>query len=238
MEEAGADVGPAREGGRVNDSYRQSVSDAANFFDRFAEGFDSLYDGQRNAAMRWVDRQFRSDMFVRFALTFDVLGDLTGSKVLDVGCGSGPYVVEALKRGASVVTAVDPAPNMLALTRDRVMRAGFSGRCETIGGAFPMVSLRPHDHAIVMGVMDYIEDAGGFLAALHPLVQRSAAISFPSKHWFRTPIRKLRYRLRRCPVYFYDESDIRRVVSQAGFSGVELRKIPGAGMDYHVCLRH
>ena len=222
----------------MSDSYRQSVSDAANFFDRFAEGFDTLYDGQRNAAMRWVDRQFRSDMFVRFALTFEVLGDLTGSKVLDVGCGSGPYVVEALKRGASSVTAVDPAPNMLALTRERVVRAGFSGRCEAITGAFPMVSLRPHDYAIVMGVMDYIEDAAGFLAALHPLVQRSAAISFPSKHWFRTPIRKLRYRLRRCPVYFYDESDIRRMVSQAGFSGVDLRKIPGAGMDFHVCVRH
>lgn len=222
----------------MSDLYRQSVSDAADFFDRFAEAFDTLYDGQRNTAMRWVDRQFRSDMFVRFALTFEVLGDLTGRSLLDVGCGSGPYVVEALKRGASFVTAVDPARSMLALTRERVARAGFSGRCEAISGAFPMASLQPHDHAIVMGVMDYIEDAGGFLAALHPLVQRSAAVSFPSKHWFRTPIRKLRYRVRRCPVYFYDEADIRRLVSQAGFTGVEVTKIPGAGMDFHVCLRH
>ena len=136
------------------------------------------------------------------------------------------------------MTAVDPAPGMLALTRERVARAGFSGRCEAIGGAFPMVSLRSHDHAIVMGVMDYIEDAAGFLAALRPLVQRSAAISFPSKHWLRTPIRKLRYRVRRCPVYFYDEAEIRRLVSQAGFSGIDISKIPGAGMDFHVCLRH
>jgi cyclopropane fatty-acyl-phospholipid synthase-like methyltransferase len=221
----------------VSDSYKGAVSDAAGFFNNFAEAFDTLYDGKRNAVMRWVDRQFRSDMFVRFALTFEVLGDLTGRTVLDVGCGSGPYVVEALRRGARSVTGVDPAPNMLALTRERTRAAGFSERCALVAGSFPMV-LVPHDHAIVMGVMDYIEDAAGFLAALHPLVQRTAAVSFPSRHWFRTPIRQFRYRLRRCPVYFYDEGEIRRLALSAGFSGAQIQKIPGAGMDFHVCLSH
>lgn len=214
-----------------------SAYDAAGFFNRFAEAFDTLYDGKRNPLMRWVDRRFRSDMFLRFALTFEVLGELTGRTVLDIGCGSGPYVVEALKRGARFVTAVDPAPNMLSLTRDRVATAGFNGRCHLVAGAFPGIALEPHDHAIVMGVMDYVEDAAAFLVALRPLVQRSAAVSFPSKHWFRTPVRRIRYRLRRCPVYFYDEADIRRLGSQAGFKAVDIKKIPGAGMDYHVCLR-
>ena len=222
----------------MNHSGSGSVSDAAGFFNKFAEAFDTLYDGKRNALMRWVDRQFRSDMFVRFALTFEVLGDLSGKTVIDVGCGSGPYVVEALKRGARLVTAVDPAPNMLSLAQERVTRAGLSARCRVVVGSFPTISLEPHDHAIVMGVMDYIEDAAGFLAALRPLVQGRAAVSFPSKHWLRTPIRTARYRLRRCPVYFYDENDIRRLVSHAGFSGADIRKIPGAGMDFHVCLRH
>ena len=49
---------------------------AAKFFDSFAEAFDTLYDGKRNFLMRSVDRRFRSDMFIRFALTFEVLGDL------------------------------------------------------------------------------------------------------------------------------------------------------------------
>jgi ubiquinone/menaquinone biosynthesis C-methylase UbiE len=211
--------------------------DAAKFFDSFAVAFDSLYDGKRNFLMRSLDRHFRSDMFLRFALTFEAFGELKGKTVLDIGCGSGPYVMEALNRGSRWVTAVDPAPNMLALVRERLQRANLAERCSAVEGFFPGVEVEAHDYVIVMGVMDYIADANVFLGALKPLVKASAAVSFPSKHWFRTPFRKLRYRLRRCPVYFYDETEIKNLCSAAGFRKIGIRKIPGAGMDYHVCLK-
>ena len=211
--------------------------DAARFFDAFADTFDTLYDAKRNYVMRKIDARFRSDMFIRFALTFERLGDLRGQTVLDIGCGSGPYVVEALKRGAKQVTALDPAPSMLALVRQRLQAAGQLDKCELVEGLFPGVALQAHDHAIVMGVLDYVSDPSAFLSAMKPLLKISAVISFPSRHWFRTPFRKLRYDLRRCPVYFYTEEDIRRHCSTAGFDRVEIRKIPGAGMDYHVRIR-
>jgi hypothetical protein len=85
--------------------------------------------------------------------------------------------------------------------------------------------------------MDYVPDAGSFLRALRPLVRASAAISFPSKHFLRTPLRKFRYYLRKCPLFFYDEPQIRRLCTAAGFVETDVYKIPGAGMDYHVCLR-
>lgn len=214
-----------------------SQSDAAKFFDSFAEAFDTLYDDKRNFAMRWFDRNFRSDMFIRFALTFERLGDLQGKTVLDIGCGSGPYIVEALRRGAKNTTALDPAAGMLELTRKRLESAGFVDRCSLIEGLFPGTSLTRHDHAIVMGVMDYVQDAAGFLSALRPLIGVSVAVSFPSKHWLRTPIRAFRYRLRNCPVYFYSADDIKTLCSAAGFSSIDIKKIPGAGMDYHVLLK-
>ena len=65
----------------------------------------------------------------------------------------------------------------------------------------------------------------------------TAAISFPSRHWLRTPLRQVRYRLRNCPVYFYDEALLRSIGSEAGFGTVDIFKIPGAGMDFHVCLK-
>jgi cyclopropane fatty-acyl-phospholipid synthase-like methyltransferase len=210
---------------------------AAVFFDGFAESFDTIYDGKRNAFMRWVDCTFRSDMFIRYRLTFSKLGNLQGKSVLDIGCGSGPYVIEALKRGARRVTAIDPAPHMLALTRARLEESGLGQGCTLLQATFPGPELTPHDHAIVMGVMDYVVEPGQFLAALKPLVRSSAVVSFPSKHWFRTPFRKVRYRLRQCPVFFYDASDIRRLCSEAGFAGIDIHEIPGAGMDYHVCFR-
>jgi 2-polyprenyl-3-methyl-5-hydroxy-6-metoxy-1,4-benzoquinol methylase len=211
--------------------------DAAKFFDGFAEAFDTLYTNKRNLFMRWMDRRFRSDMFVRFALSFEVLGELKGKTVLDIGCGSGPYVIEALNRGASHVTAVDPAPSMLALVCERLARSGLTDKCSLVRGSFPSINLKAHDHAIIMGVMDYIADASTFLAALPPLVKVSAVISFPSRHWLRTPFRAFRYHLRRCPVFFYDESEIRALCAAAGFGEIKIQKILGAGMDYHVCLK-
>jgi len=187
--------------------------------------------------MQWVDRRFRSDMFLRFALSFETVGDLQGRSVLDIGCGSGPYVLEALKRGASSVTALDPAPNMLALVRSRLEGAGFSERCSLVQGFFPHPSLNTHDHAIVMGVMDYVADAGAFLAELKPLFRVSAVISFPSRHWFRSPLRQVRYRMRNCPLYLYREQEVKDLCLRAGYKNVLVQKIPGAGMDFHVCLK-
>jgi 2-polyprenyl-3-methyl-5-hydroxy-6-metoxy-1,4-benzoquinol methylase len=211
---------------------------AATFFNSFAETFDTIYDQKRNPFMRWVDGKFRSDMFIRYALTFEALEPLKGRTVLDVGCGSGPYIAEAFKRGADRVTGIDPAPNMLTLVRHRLAQAGVAAdRCRLIEGMFPGVSVEPHDVAIVMGVMDYVEDAPAFLKALRPVVKQLAVVSFPSEHWFRTPFRKFRYQLRQCPVYFYNDTGIRKLCATAGFTDVGIQKIPGAGMDFHVSLR-
>jgi ubiquinone/menaquinone biosynthesis C-methylase UbiE len=210
---------------------------AGTFFDGFAETFDTFYDGKRSPVMQWIDRRFRHDMFTRYALTFERLGDLSGKRGLDIGCGSGPYVAEALKRGAAHVVAMDPAPGMLELARQRVGRLGQTDRVSVVEGYFPaLVPPGPFDFAIVMGVMDYIRDAGAFLAGLRSVMTGKAAVSFPSKHWFRTPFRKVRYRLRNCPVYFYDEATIASLGRRAGFGVVDIVKIPGAGMDYHVGL--
>lgn len=207
------------------------------FFDSFAETFDTFYDGKRSPVMQWIDRRYRHDMFARYSLTFERLGDLTGKRGLDIGCGSGPYVAEALRRGAAHVVALDPAPSMLELTRQRIEKLGALERMSMVTGYFPEAAPPgPFDFAIVMGVMDYVPEPVSFLRSLREILTGRAAISFPSKHWFRTPIRKVRYRLRNCPVYFYDEPLIRSIGEQAGFSKVDIVKIPGAGMDYHVCL--
>ncbi len=212
-------------------------SQAGKFFDSFAESFDTFYDGKRSPVMQWIDRHYRSDMFARYALTFERLGTLTGQRGLDIGCGSGPYVAEALKRGASHVVALDPAPGMLDLTRKRIEKLGQLQKITLGEGYFPeTVPPGTFDFAIIMGVFDYVADPVAFLKALRGILTGRAAVSFPSIHWFRTPIRKVRYRLRRCPLYFYDEPRIRSIGQQAGFRTVDIIKIPGAGMDYHVCL--
>ena len=188
-----------------------------------------------------VDRKFRSDVFNRYYLTFESLVPLKDKTVLDIGCGSGPYVVEAVKRGSKRVVGLDMAPGMLELGRKRAVIAGISDKCEFVLGTFPANAPKEiFDYAIVMGVMDYIPDPQSFLNSLAKSVRNLAVASFPCYHWFRTPLRKFRYWLKRCPVYFYHPGDIERMGKAAGFTEVKIAKMSGAGMDYFVtfCKNH
>jgi SAM-dependent methyltransferase len=215
-----------------------SQTAAGTFFHGFADTFDTFYDGKRSPVMQWIDRRFRSDMFIRYELTFSRLGDLAGKRGIDIGCGSGPYVAEALRRKAAHVVALDPAPRMLDLTKERIQKLNLLDRLTTLEGFFPQAAPPgPFDFAIVMGVMDYVEHPVPFLRALRQIMTGTAAVSFPSYHWWRGPLRKIRYNLRSCPLYFYDEAKLRAIGAEAGFGVVDIVKIPGAGMDYHVCLK-
>jgi ubiquinone/menaquinone biosynthesis C-methylase UbiE len=210
---------------------------SGKFFHEFADTFDTFYDGKRSPMMQWIDRKYRSDMFLRFSMAFDFLGDLNGKSVLDIGCGSGPYVAEALKRGAAHVTGLDPAPNMLALAKQRVAQLDMLERARFVEGYFPDESPKEtFDHAIVMGVLDYVHDAHRFIDGVRRVVTVGATISFPSTHWFRGPVRMVRYKLRNCPLFLYDVEKIIRIMQAASVKNYKILKLPGAGMDYVVCL--
>ncbi len=207
------------------------------YFDKAAVSFDTFYDRKRSSFMQWVDRKFRSDVFERYYRTFETIEPLTDKTVLDIGCGSGPYVVEAAKLGSKRVVGLDMAQNMLDLARKRAIAANVADKCEFVLGTFPQdAPAEKFDYSITMGVMDYIADPLAFLTALARQIQICAVLSFPSKHWFRTPFRKVRYWLKRCPVYFYEPRQIEELSKAAGFSNTKIEKIPGAGMDYFVTL--
>jgi len=219
-----------------------SASDAraGKFFHRFADTFDSLYDGKRGPVWRFLDATFRRDIVERYQLTFARLGDLTGKTVVDIGCGSGVYMREALSRGAAKVVGVDPAPRMLDLARERVAPIADSARYELVCSTFPAaLPVARADAAIVMGVMDYIADAPAFLSALRDLIAGggTAAISFPSRHWLRSPIREFRYALRNCPIYLYRQPAIEELLAKVKLTPIKIEKIDGAGQDFHVYVR-
>ncbi len=140
--------------------------------------------------------------------------------------------VEAASRGAVEVLGIDVAPAMLDLARKRAEDNDVVDRCSFLTGAFPHTKPdTAYDASIVMGVMDYIADPLGFLRALRESTAGTAVLSFPSRHWLRTPLRKVRYRIKRCPVWFYDGNQVDRLLRDSGFTSVQVDKIPGAGMD-------
>ena len=93
---------------------------------------------------------------------------------------------------------------------------------------------RPFDISLAIGVLDYVDQPQFFLEKMRSITKQWLIMSLPSKSTIRTPLRKGRYWLKHCPVYFYDEEMIQRLVSKMG--DCRLTKIPGQGMDYFVAI--
>jgi ubiquinone/menaquinone biosynthesis C-methylase UbiE len=211
------------------------VSDAVGgYFDRVADDFDAIYGGKRPLA-QWIDRRLRPDMYERYRLTFQVCGDVNGKTVLDIGCGSGRYPIEFAKRGAAQIVGLDLAPNMLTLAKQLVSEHGVGDRCRFIVGDFMQVEFdQRFDICVAIGVLDYVAEPKPFLEKMKSLANECTIMSFPSKSPIRTPIRRVRYWFKRCPVYFYSRATIEGLVN--GLGEYRIIKIPGAGMDYFVSV--
>jgi 2-polyprenyl-3-methyl-5-hydroxy-6-metoxy-1,4-benzoquinol methylase len=203
------------------------------YFERAAEDFDRLYAPHRqSAAMRWVNRHFRSDVAARFLKTLELAERISPKSVLDVGCGSGRYLSALAAAGAKRLVGIDLSDAMIELARRET--EGFTGvKVDLIRSDFlAWKTKEAFDLVVAMGLYDYVAHPLGMLKRMRALTQRAVIASFPSRHWLRTPIRRCRYYLKRCPVYFYDCPEIESLGRDAGFAATEITKIGGAGMDY------
>ncbi len=57
-----------------------------------------------------------------------------GERVLDVASGTGAVAIELVRRTGAYVVGLDQSPQMLAIARERVARAGFGDRIELVEG--------------------------------------------------------------------------------------------------------
>lgn len=201
------------------------------YFERAAFSFDRLYsEDEMGTAERWVNHHFRRDIYERFLLTMELARRQAVSSALDVGCGSGRYEIGLADLGLKRVMGIDLSEPMINLTKRALKgKADFEFACgdfmaQPIGEQFDLV--------FAMGVFDYIARPGQFLQKMREASSSYVMASFPSISFYRTPIRKGRYRIKRCPVYFYRRDDIARLSEATGFDRVEVKKIQGAGMDY------
>lgn len=208
------------------------------YFERSAENFDRLYAPERQSAlMRWVNGRFRRDIAERFLLTLKLAEETRSQSVLDVGCGSGRYLSALASLGVKRLIGVDLSSAMIDLARKE------TGECT--GAEIDLIqtdfqtwtTTEAFDLLVGMGLFDYADNPLALLTKMRSLTRGAAIASFPSRHWLRTPIRRLRYLFKRCPAYFYGEDEIRTLGNDAGFASTEITKIRGAGMDYVVIFR-
>jgi 2-polyprenyl-3-methyl-5-hydroxy-6-metoxy-1,4-benzoquinol methylase len=215
----------------VNRSYRDTVR---RRFERDAQSFDAIYRLERSPFWRWVNTTFRKAVFERYTITFEQAGDVTGKKILDVGCGSGVYAVDFARRGARRVVGIDFSNSMLELARQEAEQHRVVDRCEFIQADFLDFDFKEEfDISIAMGVFDYVPEQVNFLRKMVTLSTDKVIVAFPGHSLLREPARRLRYKLSgKGDIYLYGRDDVERIAREAGLRDKEIVRIQSSGGVY------
>ena len=164
-------------------TYEQRRSQIENYFDlTAAAAWAKLTSDAPVGRIRASVRAGRDQM--RSTLLSWLPEDLSGKRVLDAGCGTGAFAVEAARRGAEVV-AIDLSPTLVNLARER-LPAELASRIDFRSGDMLGPALGQFDHVVAMdSVIHYsTHDAVGALAQLAGRTSGSILFTFAP----RTPL--------------------------------------------------
>lgn len=191
------------------------------FFDSRARQFDRIYR-ETSYVKRTLNSVLRPGIYARSKILLREVQRLGAPRILDVGSGSGVNSLAALEAGASFALGVDMAPNMLALSRERAVEAGLSERCRFEQADFmDWATDERFDIVAALGVFDYVADWRPFFVRMANLALSSVVASFPG-FGYRGRIRKVRYGLRRCPLFLYDQGDVVGFAREAGLADIDV----------------
>ncbi|MFI6907106.1 class I SAM-dependent methyltransferase [Nonomuraea sp. NPDC050394] len=140
-----------------------------NDYDRFAEA----YAAENEAGLL--------NAYYERPAMLELAGDVSGRRILDAGCGSGPLLSALRDRGA-IVTGVDVSAGMLELARRR-LGADADLRVADLAGplAFPDDAF---DDVIASLVLHYLQDWGPTLAELRRVLKPGGRLLVSVDHPF------------------------------------------------------
>lgn len=140
-----------------------------------------VIDFFNRAAATWDAEMIRSDE--RIDLILDNAHVATGSKVLDVACGTGVLIPDYLRRNAGSITAIDIAPEMINIARDKFRQTNVKFVCgdvETtdVGQDFDAIVVYnafPHfaDGARLVRHLASLLKKGGILTIAHGMSRKA-----------------------------------------------------------------
>ena len=209
----------------------KKAPNSAEYWNAQAKNFNAVYheDGRVKGLL---NKLLRSDMEGRyfFALSGAPLDSHSNIfDVLEIGCGTGVHTKGFLDAGAASVTGIDFSAEMLKIAAERLKN--YEGRVNLIEDDFMTADFadRSFDVATALGVFDYVAEPLAFMKkAIGLTKERSGRFiaSFPRSGTPRSFIRSVRLSLKRCPVYFYSEEQLRSMADQCG-AKIERHEIIG-----------
>ncbi|MFG2076329.1 class I SAM-dependent methyltransferase [Nonomuraea maritima] len=140
-----------------------------NDYDRIADGYTA--ENESNLVNAYYERP----------AMLELAGDVTGRRILDAGCGSGPLFAELRDRGA-VVTGIDASAGMLEMARRRL---GPDADLQVADLADPLpFPDDTFDDVVASLVLHYLEDWGPTLAELRRVLKPGGRLLASVDHPF------------------------------------------------------
>jgi SAM-dependent methyltransferase len=193
------------------------------YFNSIPKQWDTLYSNE-NWLKYLVNRVLRKGLYDRHRLTFDHCGDLSGTTVLDIGCGTGRYSIECAKRGAKQVVGIDFAPHMIDFAKNIARQMNVSSTCRFICDDFIDHDFEmSFDIVLALGFFDYIKDSKAVFEKISRFKPHKFIASFPRSKPLWTLQRSIRYKwIKKCPIYNYTSGQLEQLYRDAQFSSFQI----------------
>ena len=191
-----------------------------------ADTFQRIYTHRKSKLSNALDKVFRKDMYERFTFTIENCEPIRNRTFLDVGCGNGLYSLELARRGAAKVVGIDIAEVMVDLCKQASVAERLDDRCSFEQTDLLAYNSDSHfDVSFGIGLFDYIREPVAVLKKMRALTDDKVILSFPRLWTWRAPVRKARLSIRGCDVVFYTRAQIRKLMTEAGFSRHTVTKV-------------
>jgi magnesium-protoporphyrin O-methyltransferase len=207
-------------------TYRERRGQLLTYFDRTAvEAWKRLTSDAPVSGIRATVRAGRDTM--RATLLSWLPEDLSGTRILDAGCGTGAFAVAAAARGAEVI-AIDLSPTLVGLARERAAahRGPQCGPGSVTFRSGDMLdpALGAFDHVVAMDSLIHYRapDVARALAGLAARTRRSILFTYAP----RTPALSVMHAVGK----FFPKSD--RAPAIEPVAGVKLGKLIVAEADF------
>jgi cyclopropane fatty-acyl-phospholipid synthase-like methyltransferase len=184
--------------------------------------FASLY----SSTIGHLERRLMAERYIR-TVTFIDMHVKPGTVLSDLGCGTGLFVVEALRRGA-VVNAIDFSSSAIEITQRNVATYCPDGKVNFQCLDVQADELPPSDVTLAMGLTPYLNDLAAFMDRALPRTRMLFCLFVDPKHWAN----RIRWA---CPLLnvrglqAYEKGDVDRLYARHGW---KLRERQAFGTGY------
>ena len=189
---------------------RREVQD---YFEDIATDFDSYYESPKGLFNKLINAWLRRPGLIkRLKISLEASNPHRGKKILEVGCGSGKFIVESAKLGAEVC-GIDISTEMIEIAKDFCEKNKVEAELR-IGDVTKELP-KGFDVCVALGVFEYFKDSKPILKNMLASTNEDGKIIFsvPSLFSFHTPLREVLLYYRNVKCYYYTKKKVLSLLS-------------------------